>query len=550
MPVECPNVLLVDDDPAMLRQLSGWLEAAGYQVRSVRDGRAALAAMEAQCPQFLVTDWAPPLVSGMEICRWVRSWSLPNYVYTVALTSESRSDELVRGLEAGADEFLAKPVQREELLARLRAGGRVLELENRLNRLAQRDSLTGLLTQRAFYELMRKEWARSRRYHIPLACVMVDIDFFKRINDTYGHSVGDDVIRRVATVLEENTRDSDAVGRYGGEEFCVLLPEIDEAQALAWADRVRNALSREPIRAGEKRIHITASFGVAQRHSDTGAPEELVDMADQALLVAKRLGRDQVVSYQTMNDSTNIQAEQGQNCAFAGLLARDVMTTIVAGLPQHEKVGRAVEYFLQMRINSAPVVDRDGRLVGVLSEKDAMTILLLPRWWETTIADVMKRGIITYDEETPAQVVYEFLCRVAIRSVVVVKEGRPTGILSRSSLLRWFINALIAKGEGGGLAGVAELSDEPQDLEEQLVALAGKLTEQAQSLEHDLAGGADDLKPRLVGGVSRMQELLNDLLAYSRAVPDGVGGGRDAERRIGATVSGLNSLLEQVGLEA
>ncbi|MBW3598131.1 MAG: diguanylate cyclase, partial [Planctomycetes bacterium] len=198
MSSESPHVLLVDDDPATLGELTRWLEPAGYRVRGVRDGRAALAAMEAQCPQFLVTDWEPPSVSGREICRWVRSRELPHYVYTVVLTARSRADGLVQGLEAGADDFLTKPAQQDELLARLRAGGRVLELENRLCRLAQRDSLTGLYTQRTFFELLTKEWARSRRYHIPVACVMIDIDYFKRINDTFGHQAGDEAIITVA----------------------------------------------------------------------------------------------------------------------------------------------------------------------------------------------------------------------------------------------------------------------------------------------------------------------------------------------------------------
>src|SRR5690606_17561734 len=134
---------------------------------------------------------------------------------------------------------------------------------------------------------------------------------------------------------------------------------------------------------------------------------------------------------------------------------RDVMTTIVAGLHKDEKVGRAVEYFLQLRINSAPVVDNEGRLVGVLSEKDLMSILLWPNWWETTIADVMKPGAVSYEEDTAAQVIYEFMCRVAIRSVVVVKENRPVGVISRSSLLRWFTNVLIAKGQAGELGASA-----------------------------------------------------------------------------------------------
>jgi diguanylate cyclase (GGDEF)-like protein len=515
-----PTVLLVDDDLAMVRLLTKWLESSGYRVCGVSDGRAALAAMETECPQFLVTDWEMPYVSGMELCAWVRSHDLPSYVYTIILTARSSSDDMIQGLESGADDFLRKPVNKDELLARMRAGLRVLELERRLSLLAKRDSLTGLYTQRAFFEALNKEWARAQRYRFPLSCVMLDIDYFKRVNDSFGHAVGDEVIRRVARILETHTRSSDLVSRYGGEEFCILLPETDEQQAVRWAERVRRALARTQIALGDKTVEVTASFGAAQRLEETVSSEELVDMADQALLVSKRTGRDRVTAYQTMNDSTKVTPADARPPSFRGLCARDVMTTLVAGLNQHERVGRAVEYFLELRLNSAPVVDDDGRLVGVLTDKDAMSILLWPRWWETTIAEVMRTGVVTYDEEAPAFSIYEFLCRVAIRSVIVIKDGRPTGIISRASLLRWFTNALIAHGEAGEWEGVPQWRETPEDLVRQLGATASALTEHANRLQIDIAKQAADLAPRIVGSVSQMQELVNDLLGYSRFVGD------------------------------
>jgi diguanylate cyclase (GGDEF)-like protein len=428
----------------------------------------------------------------------------------------------------------------------MRAGLRVLELESRLNLLAKCDSLTGLASQRTFYELLNKEWARSRRYRLPLSCVMMDIDFFKRVNDTYGHALGDEVIRCVARILETHTRDSDVVSRYGGEEFCVLLPETDEQQAALWAERIRRVLAATRITAGENTVQVTASFGAAQRLEDTASPEELVDRADQALLVSKRTGRDRVAAYQKSNDSTKVRATDGRSAAFQGRVARDVMTTIVAGLRQNEKVVRAVEYFLELRITSAPVVDGDGRLVGVLSDQDVMAILLWPRWWETNIADVMRKGIVTYDEETPALTIYEFLCRVAIRSVVVIKDGRPTGVISRASLLRWFTNALSSNVETGGWDGALQLEESPDDISRTLSAISRALAEHAQRLERDIADGADDLAPRIVGGASRMQELVNDLLGYSRFVarPAPVGGRMSSDLDEGL-VQGFQAFLNQ-----
>jgi diguanylate cyclase (GGDEF)-like protein len=370
---------------------------------------------------------------------------------------------------------------------------------------------------------------------------MLDIDFFKRINDTYGHLAGDEVIRSVAGILESHTRSSDIASRFGGEEFCVLLPQFDEQQAVAWAERVRRAIGQSEIVVGGKSIGVTASFGAAQRMDDTASAEELVDMADQALLVSKQTGRDRVTSYLAMNDSTQAVAPGAPSGAFDQLLARDIMTTLVAGLHQDEKVGRAVEYFLQLRINSAPVVDDLGRLVGVLSDKDAMAILLWPRWWETTIAEVMRKGVVAYEEDTPARVIYEFLCRVAIRSLIVVKDGRPTGVISRASLLRWFTNALLSRGEAGGFGDAPRAVESPADVARQIAAIAETLAEHALELKQEIAVEDPDWGPRIVGGASRMQDLLTDLLACWRSAAPSISqaGGEAA----GETVQGLYALL-------
>jgi CBS domain-containing protein len=286
---------------------------------------------------------------------------------------------------------------------------------------------------------------------------------------------------------------------------------------------------------------VTASFGAAQRTEHTASAEELVDMADQALLVAKNTGRDRVTSYLTMNDSTSAVATSAPSGSFDQMLARDVMTTLVAGLHQDDKVVRAIEYFLQLRINSAPVVDDQGRLTGMLSDKDAMAILLWPRWWETTIAQVMRKGVVSYEEETPARVIYEFMCRVSIRSVIVVKEGRPTGVISRASLLRWFTNALVSRGEAGDWKDLPRLAESPEEAAEQVAAIADTLAEQALQLKRDFAADEFDWAPRIVGGASRMQELLTDLLAYSRAARPAAPAA-DANSA-GETVQGLYALL-------
>ena len=216
------RVLLVDDDPAMLRILSKWLAKAGYPVRTAVDGQEALEAIELECPDFLVTDWEMPRLDGLELCRRVREMLLPHYVYIIFLTVRTGAKEMIAGLENGADDFLTKPVTEGELLARMRSSLRVLELERRLSVMAHTDSLTGLLTQRSFYESLEKEWHRAKRFHLPLSCVMMDLDFFKQVNDVHGHQAGDSVLKFVAELLVDNCRASDTVCRYGGEEFCTM----------------------------------------------------------------------------------------------------------------------------------------------------------------------------------------------------------------------------------------------------------------------------------------------------------------------------------------
>jgi diguanylate cyclase (GGDEF)-like protein len=516
MPESEVQVLLADDDPAMLRLLAKWLESAGYRVRCARDGYEAMAAIDEECPQFLVTDWEMPEMDGLELCRWLRGRDLPCYVYTIILTVRSGSHDMVRGLESGADDFLKKPVDRGELLARMRAGIRVLELESRLSLLARSDPLTGLPTQRTLFEQGNREWQRAKRYHFPISCAMIDIDFFKRVNDTYGHAVGDEVIRRVAKVLADNCRASDLISRYGGEEFCALLPETSEKNAALWAERVREVIAATDVSVDRNSVRVTISVGVSQMLDDIESMEALVDMADQALLVAKQSGRDRVVAYQSIGQFAQLRlAAKSPGLLFSGLPARSVMTHTVASLRQNDPVGRAARYFLRYRFNAAPVVDDDGKLVGILAEKDVMAIMLWPNWWATRISDIMKRNVVAYDEETPVLSIYEFLCRVAIRSVVIVNDGRPTGMISRGSLLRWFVNSLsYDRSSTEEAAPACDISLPPP--RQRLAATARSLADAAAHLELDLCNDEVDVVPCVVGGASRLQELTNDLLAYSR----------------------------------
>jgi diguanylate cyclase (GGDEF)-like protein len=291
------KVLIVDDSPMMLHLLDRVLTAGGYEVRQARNGSEALKLMVEDCADFVITDWHMPSMDGMELCRQLRSMNWPQYVYIAVLTSSEGSDDLIAALDAGADDFYIKPVVAPELLARMRAGTRFLSLERQLRAQARLDPLTGVLNRRTFEEVFAREWSYADRNDTELSCVMIDVDFFKTVNDRYGHPVGDAVLKALSHVLREESRLPDYVGRYGGEEFCILLPGANEEGAITFAERCRVAVLNKAFHTMEGVVHITASFGVAQRDYETVRPDHLLERADQALLWAKKKGRNRVIAH-------------------------------------------------------------------------------------------------------------------------------------------------------------------------------------------------------------------------------------------------------------
>ncbi|MDY6950400.1 MAG: diguanylate cyclase, partial [Thermodesulfobacteriota bacterium] len=242
------RVLIADDDPVARRMLEGLLGKCGYDVLSTCDGSEALEELKKpEGPSLVISDWMMPGMDGLELCRQSRALDRSDYIYFIILTTKGRKEDTVQGLEAGADDYLVKPFDQEELRCRVKIGERILDLERRILRLACTDHLTGVLNRRAFIERMEAEIHRASRQGTPFSLLLVDIDHFKQINDRFGHQAGDLVLKRFVGALSESVRPYDFVGRYGGEEFVVALAGTDGDQGRLVAERMRKGVEEMRI---------------------------------------------------------------------------------------------------------------------------------------------------------------------------------------------------------------------------------------------------------------------------------------------------------------
>jgi two-component system, cell cycle response regulator len=294
------RIVIAEDDPISRRLLEATLTRWGHEVIVTINGSQAVhALLKADGARLGVIDWMMPNMDGLEVCRRLRERVAP-YVYLILLTAKDRREDLVQGLEAGADDFLVKPFDMYELQARLRAGQRIVELQESLieaqtalREAATRDPLTGLWNRGAILDRLHREIDRAARNASRTAVVLVDLDHFKRINDSYGHPAGDTVLVNSADRLRGCLRAYDEIGRWGGEEFLIVLPNCDAEEAAGVAERTRRAVVERPHNLGGVRQEVTASFGVAAATSGDAA--ELVRRADAALYRAKDAGRNRVV---------------------------------------------------------------------------------------------------------------------------------------------------------------------------------------------------------------------------------------------------------------
>ncbi len=310
------RVLVVEDDRAMLVLLEAMLKAAGHEVLVARNGVEAMHIVEQQRPQLVITGWTMQQMDGITLCRRLRESPERRDVYVIILTMQESVDRLVEAFDAGADDYLVKPVAQKVFFARLRAAQRVVRLQEelafdreqllrfskdlaasneRLQRLALTDALTELPNRRFAMERLEQEWALSKRGDRTLSCMMVDVDYFKPINDKFGHQAGDEALKCIANTLRQSARTQDVVCRYGGEEFLVICPDTGIDAAYQCAERLRLNVAALKFKSQGADIKLTISVGVAQKKGGIASIEDLLHRADECLYAAKQGGRNRAV---------------------------------------------------------------------------------------------------------------------------------------------------------------------------------------------------------------------------------------------------------------
>ncbi len=337
------DVVIVEDDADQRQLYSQVLTRAGFCVEVADSAQSGWELVERLRPRLVLSDYVLPDQDGLSLCAKLRQNRELCGTYFVLMSAIAEPALLHRALDEGADEFLRKPISFPELIARVRVGMRIWTMHEQLRRAAITDGLTQLYNHDHLIRILDNEMNRARRYGHPLAVFMLDIDFFKAVNDTYGHLAGNSTLERIAAVLRASVRDVDVVGRFGGEEFAVLLPESTVNDAKQVAERVRTTIAAT-VRPDELRSHVvTASIGIADTEDQrVRSAADLIDLADRALYLAKRRGRNQIACCEELNDAGDLAAGTQtdevewlkRRLAALSVRAKDVYIQSVASLLQ------------------------------------------------------------------------------------------------------------------------------------------------------------------------------------------------------------------------
>ncbi len=308
------RILIAEDDPTSRKLLAAVLEKSGHEVVLSSNGAEALeAARQPGAPRLLILDWMMPEMDGFEVCRQVRAMESDDPPYIMLLTALGDEEHLVAGLNEGADDYITKPFKTKELLARVEVASRIVALQTRLAQEASVDSLTGVANRASILRTLERELACARRTNSQVGLAILDIDFFKNVNDTLGHAGGDEVLREFAIRCAQTLRMRDALGRYGGEEFLIVAPGYN-ANGPLW-ERIREHVAATPFSAGTSQIQVTVSVG-ASCGLWSDSPQALIEAADKALYCAKRNGRNRV-EHELLREESGADLDSGAGSEVA-----------------------------------------------------------------------------------------------------------------------------------------------------------------------------------------------------------------------------------------
>lgn len=299
------KILIVDDSRLIAHVAKTMLTKRGHEIILAQDGKAGVEAAKSEQPDIILLDLIMPVMDGYEVCKHLKGDDSTKEIPIIMVTSKAEAADKVKGLEMGALDYVTKPFDESELIARVNIHLRLRELyeavqeQNRqLQEMANRDGLTGLYNHRYFHEQLSQDFLRAKRYHENLSCILFDIDFFKKFNDTYGHQTGDVVLKGLASVIQRATRESDLAARYGGEEFAIILYHTDGPAAYQAGERLRTMVESHEIQDDSNVLRVTISVGVATfPHEKIHDSKDLIEHTDQALYKAKDNGRNRVEAF-------------------------------------------------------------------------------------------------------------------------------------------------------------------------------------------------------------------------------------------------------------
>lgn len=460
------RVIVIEDDDGDALLVERALARSEFKTVRTADRTSAMQLLAGGGFDAALVDLSLPDSFGLEGVDALLA-SFPN-LPLVVVTGQDDEGVALAALQHGAQDYLHKcdwtpsllvrtlryAIQRQQLCV-----DKQLLMEE-LARQARQDSLTGLLNRRSFLEELERECSRANRGASPLSCVMLDIDYFKRVNDSHGHAAGDAVLKAIAQIVRLECRPTDVAGRYGGEELCVLLPDTTEESALVWAERTRRRIAETSIAASEGALSVTASFGVAERREPVAAAEDLIELADQALRLAKQLGRDRVLATGSLGRTTVGALSLSQNL-FAQARAGDLLSPLIATLPPTALLDEAAQHLLGSRVDCLPVVDDEGNLLGTISEAEMSAALTVQRNWSKRVGDVMAKKPPCFGAWVDAVAIRDFLARSGTRHVLIVEGQKPIGTVSQFGILRWLAWQAAAPAGAATQARLTAMVDGP-----------------------------------------------------------------------------------------